>query len=60
MSEKYIHCPACNRLTMHRRIRYELITRPEAKVWCCNACNPPLEDYSAAFSLKNEDGSWEE
>jgi hypothetical protein len=36
--EKYIYCPnPCRTLTIHRRV---------VGGWLCEACNPPLEDYS--------------
>jgi ribosomal protein L37AE/L43A len=38
--EKYIYCPTCKTLTIHTRTTGEMIG------WLCEACNPPLEDFS--------------
>ena len=47
MTEKYIYCPSCRTLTIHKRI-----TKPASGVeggyigWICEQCNPPLEDFA--------------
>jgi ribosomal protein L37AE/L43A len=38
--EKYIYCPRCKTLAIHNRATGEAIG------WLCEACNPPLEEYS--------------
>ena len=42
MTEKYIYCPSCNTLTIHKRIYMHSL---DNNVWHCEACNPPLEDF---------------
>ena len=47
MTEKYIYCPSCRTLTIHRRTIVRMTNGDEtAKGWLCESCNPPLEDWS--------------
>jgi hypothetical protein len=51
MTEKYIYCPWCRRLTVHTRNRG---AKQDAIGWFCEVCNPPLSDFGGESNGESE------